>query len=462
MSNKIKTIPILTIILASMIVISSQYSETFAEKPPAMVSMNPGSSAYGCDKTNNCFNPSSITIESGDSVTWSNHYSGSHTVTSGVPGAADGFFDSNLIKSNTTFSLKFDGYEPGTYPYFCIVHPWMIGEVIVQEKKHEDNSIRIGGAHDPAKIHSLDVLGTEYSIEYRISSGQVTNAIANNDTISIILQLNQVTDGALTITLPRDLIDAKTGTQDDVFTIIYDEEQIDYNEIRNSVERKLIIPFPEGDEIIEIIGTKIAVAPTIPSILKTESEPLLPKSVSSIPNPESLQTQSPTSSKIDEIVATASSEPECEDTNNCLIPSTVRQNNLLILLADKSVYEDGEKIKIEGIITGDSSFINLKAFNPSKFNIANERIKVSENGNFEKEFDTSNYIWYENGEYVILAEDLHGNTDRIKVIVDEPREEFTVYAQENVLDNQIKPIDEDNNTVEIILEEQTCFLFWCW
>jgi len=461
MPNKIKTISILTLFLASVIVFSFQYSETFADTSTALVSMNPGSSAYGCEKTDNCFIPSIITIESGDSVTWSNHYSGAYTVTSGVPGAADGFFDSNLIKSNTTFSHKFDGYEPGTYPYFCMVHPWMTGEVIVQDKKHEDVAIRIGGAHDPAKINSLQVLGTEYSVEYRISSGQITSAIANNDTNSIILQLSQVNEGALTITLPRELIDAKTGTQDDVFTIIYDEEQIDYNEIRNSIDRKLIIPFPDDAEIIEIIGTKIVVTPIIPSIPET-SVKLLPKSTSGITNAEPSQTPPLIPYGTDVIGATDYSVPGCDDTNDCFIPSHVTAINLLILLADKSVYENGQTIKIEGIIIGDSSLVNLKVYNPSKFNIADERIAVSENGNFEKEFDTSNYIWYENGEYVILAEDLHGNTDRIKVTVDEPREEFTAYAQENVLDNQIKPIDEDNNTAEIIQEEQTCFLFWCW
>jgi predicted secreted protein with PEFG-CTERM motif len=41
--------------------------------------------------------------------------------------------------AGTTFSVKFDDYEPGTYPYFCMVHPWMTGEVIVEEAAmHEE------------------------------------------------------------------------------------------------------------------------------------------------------------------------------------------------------------------------------------------------------------------------------------------------------------------------------------
>ncbi|MEX2313559.1 MAG: PEFG-CTERM sorting domain-containing protein, partial [Nitrosopumilaceae archaeon] len=77
--------------------------------------------------------PYTVTIDPGGEVTWSNNDSAAHTVTSGT--AKDGpdeNFDSSLFMAGTTFSVKFDGYEYGTYPYFCMVHPWMTGEVIVE------------------------------------------------------------------------------------------------------------------------------------------------------------------------------------------------------------------------------------------------------------------------------------------------------------------------------------------
>jgi len=41
----------------------------------------------------------------------------------------DGIFDSSLFMSGERFEVTLN--NPGTYPYFCMVHPWMIGEVIV-------------------------------------------------------------------------------------------------------------------------------------------------------------------------------------------------------------------------------------------------------------------------------------------------------------------------------------------
>jgi plastocyanin len=72
------------------------------------ISIPSGSSAPGCDETNECFIPSDVSINVGDTVTWSNDDSAAHTVTSGAPGAADGVFDSSLFMADTTFSYTFD------------------------------------------------------------------------------------------------------------------------------------------------------------------------------------------------------------------------------------------------------------------------------------------------------------------------------------------------------------------
>ncbi len=93
------------------------------------ISVPAGSSAPGCDETNECFIPADISINVGETVTWSNDDSAAHTVTSGVPGAADDVFDSSLFMAGTTFSHTFD--EAGEYDYFCLVHPWMTGKVQV-------------------------------------------------------------------------------------------------------------------------------------------------------------------------------------------------------------------------------------------------------------------------------------------------------------------------------------------
>ena len=70
-----------------------------------------------------------LSVSAGQEITWSNDDSAAHTVTSGSPGATDGIFDSSLFTAGDTFSITLD--ESGEYPYFCMVHPWMLGNITV-------------------------------------------------------------------------------------------------------------------------------------------------------------------------------------------------------------------------------------------------------------------------------------------------------------------------------------------
>ena len=71
------------------------------------------------------FSPSSITINVGDTIVWTNYDSASHTVTSN-----DGTFDSGSISNGNTFSFTFT--SAGTFNYYCAPHPNMTGSVTVQ------------------------------------------------------------------------------------------------------------------------------------------------------------------------------------------------------------------------------------------------------------------------------------------------------------------------------------------
>jgi len=105
-----------------------------------IVSAPVGSSVPGCEETNECFIPQDVTIGVGDEVTWSNDDTAAHTVTSGsAADGPDGVFDSSLFMAATTFSVTFD--EAGTYPYFCMVHPWMIGTVTVGAAMAEEETV---------------------------------------------------------------------------------------------------------------------------------------------------------------------------------------------------------------------------------------------------------------------------------------------------------------------------------
>ena len=94
------------------------------------ISLPEGSGVPGCDETNECYIPFNVTVSAGEEITWSNDDSAAHTVTSGTPAdGPDGNFDSSLFMAGGTFSVTLDG--SGEYPYFCMVHPWMTGNITV-------------------------------------------------------------------------------------------------------------------------------------------------------------------------------------------------------------------------------------------------------------------------------------------------------------------------------------------
>jgi plastocyanin len=74
----------------------------------------------------NSYNPNPIEIKVGDTVTWINNDSSPHTVTSS---SNESNFDSDVLQRGEAFSFIFD--KEGQYPYFCTLHPSMVGTVVV-------------------------------------------------------------------------------------------------------------------------------------------------------------------------------------------------------------------------------------------------------------------------------------------------------------------------------------------
>ncbi len=105
--------------------------ETMMDEPTTIhVEIPIGTSVPGCEETNSCFSPADITINAGDTVHWMNVDTAAHTVTGGSPAdGPSGVFDSSLVMADAIYEFTFD--EAGSYDYFCMVHPWMLGSVIV-------------------------------------------------------------------------------------------------------------------------------------------------------------------------------------------------------------------------------------------------------------------------------------------------------------------------------------------
>jgi len=76
---------------------------------------------------NFAFKPKTLTVTTGTKVTWINRDDVPHTATAKVKPRA---FDSGTLDTDGHYSFVFT--RPGTYDYFCAVHPHMIGKVIVK------------------------------------------------------------------------------------------------------------------------------------------------------------------------------------------------------------------------------------------------------------------------------------------------------------------------------------------
>lgn len=74
------------------------------------------------------FDPASIEVAAGSTVTWTNDDGVQHTVTAGEPDGEIGDFN-EPIDADASVEVTFD--EAGTFAYYCAIHPSMIGEVVV-------------------------------------------------------------------------------------------------------------------------------------------------------------------------------------------------------------------------------------------------------------------------------------------------------------------------------------------
>jgi plastocyanin len=73
------------------------------------------------------FAPDTLTVPAGTKVLWVNRDDVPHTVTSSAKPAA---FASPALDTDQTFAHVFTA--PGAYPYYCAVHPKMVGRIVVE------------------------------------------------------------------------------------------------------------------------------------------------------------------------------------------------------------------------------------------------------------------------------------------------------------------------------------------
>ena len=276
--------------IASMVAIAPG---AFAMHHEATVTNAPGSSTPGCEDTaDGCFIPSPVTINVGGIVTWENNDTAAHTATGGsATEGPSGVFDSSLIMAGSSFSHTFDA--AGTFDYFCMVHPWMAGTVIVEdpaaaadaaaadaaaaeaaaaEAAAAEAAAAEAAAAEAAAAESLaaaeasaaeSLAAAEAAAEaaaamaapaidaadYISASGaSITSITANADDDSVIIVIDAVDDGELNVILSDKVIKA---FDDGSYFVLVNNEEVEFSQTGNN----LIIPYEAGNDTIEIVGS---------------------------------------------------------------------------------------------------------------------------------------------------------------------------------------------------------------
>ena len=135
-----KTIAICSFFVLFAIVagIGATTPSAFADHSEVTIVPAGGSAALGCEETGvGCYIPSTVTVDVGGKVIFSNTDSDKHTFSSGT-------ISDDIIGTVFDSGLVFPGDEKywfpdtaGEFPYFCMIHPWMNGLIIVQEVVEE-------------------------------------------------------------------------------------------------------------------------------------------------------------------------------------------------------------------------------------------------------------------------------------------------------------------------------------
>jgi plastocyanin len=196
-------------------------------------------------KTTDAYSPNPVNVNVGDTVIWTNNDPpNTHTATSGTPSAGpDGMFGgtaeapfSVIIAPRATFSHTFT--EAGEFPYYCTLHPTMVGTVMVAE-----------GSTGPTEFSATATLdGSEYVINGKSETIQSATAeIDAGEAVTVIFD----TAGEVELTLPKTMISG-------VNAVMAGDTQITFENLsEDDTATTIKFTVPEGETEVDIMGTMV-------------------------------------------------------------------------------------------------------------------------------------------------------------------------------------------------------------
>lgn len=274
LDNKFKGLPLLVIMLGSIAVIpvlaDTNSSGSMNMTNPTMGGIYPPASMLNSNQSSPIGTPSSGALAVTVTTDKSSYNDGDKVMISGTTRDYMGDTPLTLILRNPVGNvIKVDQITVGTDKTFSTsviatgalwtaAGTYSISVQYGSPDRSAKTTFQFSGSSISSGPSTIPVDGTNYSITYTITNGKVLDIKANTQSKSLIVTIQTTGDGLLTITMPRAVIDAKKsdGT-DDQFIVLNDGQQNGQaNEtLTTNTDRTLAIPFKNGTQQIEIVGT---------------------------------------------------------------------------------------------------------------------------------------------------------------------------------------------------------------
>ena len=259
-----------------------------------------------CDVTDNCWSTGrAVSIAVGGEITFLNTDNVPHSLSSGTSTEGTDYWPVVLVMApidGNAQSQSFTLDSAGEYPFFCMVHPWMVGTITVEDEAAEAaedqaaadaaaaeaaeaeaeaaaaaaiTALEAEQAADAAAAEAADAAAAEAAdaaaaeaaamaaaaprepaidlvntLNYNINGGSVSSIITNSDDATLVVAVDASDDGELSITMDSNYI---TAFDDDSYFVLVNNEEVWFSQDGST----LTIPFEAGTEKIEIVGSAV-------------------------------------------------------------------------------------------------------------------------------------------------------------------------------------------------------------
>src|ERR671922_97281 len=237
MNSKIAFAVGLAAVLAAILAPMSTSPPAFAAE--VAVDITEGAST----KTTNAYSPNPVEINVGDTVIWTNQDATAHSATSGEDATPTGLFGDPSASGSVLVrgkSQSFTFTEAGEYPYYCFLHPNMVGTVVVVSAAGGGN----GGTSQEFRT-TATIGGNNYEITGVSATATATAATINPGQKSVQIAFDG--SGQVELTLPKSMIG-------DINAVMAGDGEVEYTPTDNGDSTTIAFAVPEGATSVDIMA----------------------------------------------------------------------------------------------------------------------------------------------------------------------------------------------------------------